>query len=416
MNIYFVFPYKGVGGVSLLFLRFAEYIGEAGWANCFLVDYSDGYMSSHVRVASVQIVHYADDDDLAHIPSGAIAVFQSMTPWSIFPALKIDDDVRVLFWNCYPFNLIPLLPGVRRQMQNSILLSKWILHTILIFHYTKIKKFIELLVNGNALVFMDKTNVQVTEDNLDLRFDSAKYVPVAINKSDRFTLEYSSLQKLNEDLRVVWLGRVVDFKFYSLAHALRSLNDLKSKLNRNITVTIVGCGAMENELKLHASSLSDLKINFIDHVDPSELDYFLLRTADLLLAMGTSALEGAKLGIPTILLDVSHAEVSKDYVFTWIYERDGYTLGELIDSGKFIPNNSSLEMLMFDLIYNYPKISKKTVDYFLCHHEIDQAAASLLDSLKSTTCTYGQLKRAGVLNRGFLYSMFLKFKKMRKLS
>lgn len=412
MNIYFIFPYRGVGGVSLLFMRFAEYISALRLANCFLVDYIDGYMSSNIQATNVEVLYYSDNGDYVHIPSGSIIVFQSMTPWSIFPKLNIDVDVKVLFWNCYPFNLIPLFPGIRRQMQNSIVLSRWIFNTLLIFHYKKVKKFISMLVEAKALVFMDKTNVKATEEYLGLNFNAVKYVPVALKAADFPRIENSEKRNLKEKFRVVWVGRVVDFKFYSLCHALSSLNKLQPELKRKVEVTIIGCGPLEYELKRVVSDLTHLEFNFIEHVNPSDLDGFLLDNTDLLLAMGTSALEGARLAIPTILLDVSYEKVSRDYVFTWIYQRDGYTLGELIDSSKLEPNNFSLENLISDLIESYQEISKKTLDHFIKYHEINGAVTALLSSLNETTCTYGQLKKAGILDQGFFYSIFSKMKKM----
>lgn len=111
MNLYFVFPYRGVGGVPLLFLRFATFLTKNKLANCILVDYSDGYMARNVNSNEIPILSYREDVPI-FIPSGSVAIFQSMTPWSIFPSLKISDDVRILFWNCYPFNLIPLFPAL----------------------------------------------------------------------------------------------------------------------------------------------------------------------------------------------------------------------------------------------------------------------------------------------------------------
>ncbi|MBC7037566.1 hypothetical protein G6O47_23990, partial [Salmonella enterica subsp. enterica serovar Enteritidis] len=42
-RLYFCFPYHGVGGVSLLFLRVGEALARAGLADVTLVDYADGY-------------------------------------------------------------------------------------------------------------------------------------------------------------------------------------------------------------------------------------------------------------------------------------------------------------------------------------------------------------------------------------
>jgi glycosyltransferase involved in cell wall biosynthesis len=411
VNIYFIFPFRGVGGVSLLFLRFAEYLANEKLANCFLVDYVDGYMSKNVKSQNIQILLYEDSNNVVKIPSGSVAVFQSLTPWSIFPGLDLDDDVKILFWNCHPFNLVPLFPGIRRQMQSSKVLSKLILHTALITYYLKIKKFISVLVKDRALVFMDMTNVKTTEDYLGLIFSEPNFVPVAIHAVNQHLISVGASSNLSKVLRFVWIGRIVDFKFFSLHRALLSLSTLQPKLGIDIEITIVGSGDFEELLKYEISKLKNLSYRFINHVEPNDLDVFLLNNSDVLLAMGTSALEGAKLGIPTILLDIAYSAISDGYYFTWIYNRKGYTLGELIDESKFQPGNFSLENLILELMNNHRKVSSLTLDYFMCNHEIKGAAVRLLASVAETKCTFGKLKVAGFLNRGLLYSVFKSFRK-----
>ena len=48
------------------------------------------------------------------------------------------------------------------------------------------------------------------------------------------------------------------------------------------------------------AKLSKYKVRLIDHLEEGSLNSFLLNETDILFAMGTSALEGAKLGIPTV--------------------------------------------------------------------------------------------------------------------
>ena len=43
-KIYFCFPYKEVGGVSIVFLRLSKELSKKGY-KCFLIDYKDCYMA-----------------------------------------------------------------------------------------------------------------------------------------------------------------------------------------------------------------------------------------------------------------------------------------------------------------------------------------------------------------------------------
>ena len=52
-------------------------------------------MASHMN-SDVELLEY-HDHKLTQIPENSIVVFQSMTPWSIFPNLKIHSEAKVVF-------------------------------------------------------------------------------------------------------------------------------------------------------------------------------------------------------------------------------------------------------------------------------------------------------------------------------
>lgn len=410
LTIYFCFPYRGVGGVSLLFLRVADYLQCNGLAQCHLVDYADGFMARHISNSGVHLELYEDEGATVPIPNGAIAVFQSMTPWSIFPGIRPDAGARIFFWNCYPFNLVPFLPGLRRQMQHSDVLSRLVLGTLLRGYRNKIRKLIALLLSKRALVFMDTTNLQTTERYLGVTVSDPVFVPIPVqgNSSNQLV---ATQRDFSRQLRVVWVGRVVDFKFYTLHRALIELNRLQPSLGLSVTVTIVGSGDYREQLEAEATKLANLECTFIDHIPPQDLDDFVVQNADLLIAMGTSALDGARLGVPTLLLDVAHAPVSADYVFAWLYERKGFTLGDVVCAEHFVPGNDSLTQRIRELIDDFPRVSAMSRNYTQQNHDLAHVAGKLLQAISSSNCTYGDLNDAGLLGRGFLYSIFTKIRK-----
>lgn len=410
LTIYFCFPYRGVGGVSLLFLRVAEYLQGHGLAQCHLIDYADGFMARHVSDSGVRLKLYEDEGATVAIPNGAIAVFQSMTPWSIFPGIRPDPGARVFFWNCHPFNLVPLFPGLRHQMQHSAVLSRLVLATLLRGYRNKIRKLIALLLSKSSLVFMDTTNLQTTERYLGMTISDPVFVPIPAQNNDNGQL-VSTERDLFKQIRVVWVGRVVNFKFYTLHRALIELNTLQPSLGLSVTITIVGSGDYREPLDAETTKLTNLKCKFIDHIPPQDLDEFVVQNADLLIAMGTSALDGARLGIPTLLLDVAYAPVSADYVFAWLYERKGFTLGDVVCTEHFVPGNDSLARRIRELIDDFPRVSAMSRNYTLQNHDLAHVAGNLLQAISSSNCTYGDLSEAGVLGRGFLYSMFAKIRK-----
>lgn len=411
-KIYFCFPYRGVGGVSLLFLRVAEFLVKKGLAECHIVDYADGFMAKNQANRSVILEIYDDKSGSVLIPPDAIAIFQSMTPWSIYPGILIDKGTHIFFWNCYPFNLIPLLPGFRRWMQHSYVFGNLVLNTLLRPYKNKMRRLVQLMLDKGSLVFMDSTNVCITERYLELSLPNVEYLPIPLEAKQGLILCSEDKNFKDHDLRIIWVGRVVDFKFYTLQRSLIEINRLQPKLGIGVAITIVGSGDYERHLKKDVESLPNIHFKFINYVQPCDLDGFLVANADLILAMGTSALGGIRLGIPTILLDVAHAPVSRDYVFTWLHERFGYTLGEVIQKGALIKDNSSLEERLDQLFKNYPIVSTEALDYFNKNHEISGVANKFMEAISKCSCTYGDLNSAGLLARGKIYKIFVTIRKL----
>ena len=395
--------------MSLLFLRIAEELSARSEAETYLVDYADGFMAKHRKEGLTHFIEYREDIEV-HIPNDAVAVFQSMTPWSIFPALKLSPQTRVLFWNCHPFNLVPTLPGLRRQMQNNATFGQIILATALRSYRDKMLRMVRLMLSCRALVFMDQGNVMTTESYLGLAIPEPVYLPIPAQTPVRFkTTPVRNFQF--EGLRVAWIGRVVDFKYHILKKALEELNRLQPELDLCIEVTIVGSGDYVKKLHNDVLTMSRIVVHFIDNIAPHLLDDFLLDEVDILMAMGTSALEGVKLGTPTLLLDVAYGEVPSGYLFQWLHERNGFSLGDVLGREHLAPGNNSLVDRLREALADYLGVSVLAAEHFKKFHALPTVAEKLLTFARETTCTYGDLTSAQLVERGLIYSLFIKLRK-----
>ena len=104
-NIIFYFPYKGIGGVSDLFIKLSELLSDK--YNTYLIDYDDGAMSTNNKKSSLLSVNSSKP-----FPKNSIVVFQSLLPWNIINHENFDDSIKVLFWNLHPYNLYPFMFSV----------------------------------------------------------------------------------------------------------------------------------------------------------------------------------------------------------------------------------------------------------------------------------------------------------------
>ena len=136
---------------------------------------------------------------------------------------------------------------------------------------------------------------------------------------------------------------------------------------------------------------SNFKLNIIGSLTPSEVDLFLINNADVVTAMGTSALEGAKFGIPTILLDFNYLKIKNDYKFRWLFSTLDYDLGHEIKNSDYEINNTSLENIIFQLLNDYDKISNQTLNYFKNNHDINTITTLFIKRVQKTKLTYEKI-------------------------
>jgi glycosyltransferase involved in cell wall biosynthesis len=377
-TIYFAFPDRRIGGCSILFLRVANYFQKNNLANCILIDYKDGYMSKENKI--LELVEYGEN--YITIPNFAILVTQSTPPWSIYKYIKFSNESRIFYWNCHPFNLIPSIPGFRKI--STIPIIAYILKkSILKKYYSNIAAFLTYMNNSKSIVFMDGENLKTTEKYLKINLNDPKFIPIPVE------IEINKWQRpKDKNIKVLWVGRIVDFKFYPLLNALIELNKLH---DRNITVTIVGSGDYLNSLKKECTGLKKIKIKFVNEVDHKNIKDYMLNY-NLVLAMGTTALESSSVGIPTLLLDPSYKKVKSSYRFRWLYESTNYDLGSFSYhdecNGLECSENSSLKKIINDLDNNSNLISSRCYEYADNNHNLNKVSMMLMDCICGSESTY----------------------------
>ena len=99
MKLFFCFPEKKIGGVSILFLRVSSVLSKKFSKDTYLIDYEDGYMAQNLDEED-KLVPYNPSTEI--ILGGEkfnenIIIFQSMTPWSIFKNIA-SENARTIFW------------------------------------------------------------------------------------------------------------------------------------------------------------------------------------------------------------------------------------------------------------------------------------------------------------------------------
>ena len=411
-TVYFVFPYRGVGGVPVLFYRVASYLAANNLAKPILVDYEDGAM---VKLAqnersNVKIALYPEDGYL-EIPGDAYAVFQSMTPWSLFPNIRLHPETRLLFWNCHPYNLVLFIPGFRFFTYRFKRVNRIIGDTLLRSYSRQLKSFINTIQRRHGLLFMDEENRKNTESYNRINLQNVELLPIPVEvEEERRT---SNFREESDRIHITWIGRLVDFKFYPLKHLLASMELYARKQSILFECSIIGSGPYLEVLQKFVSRLSCVKVRLLGDMGLSEVRMFIDAETDIVAAMGTSALEGGSREVPTILLDLSYKDIPGNYRFKWLFETTGCNLAEEVSTRHLTNDDDSFSRLMARYKEDPVKVGKLCSEYIKSRHTLDVVSRKLVTSLKFSELQGKDVEELVGHSNGTLtkktYSIFRKF-------
>ena len=376
-NILFFFPYdEGPAGVNILFLRMADYLADDTDLKIHLVDYPNGYMISHNKNPKIGVLEFVPQQPLP-IPYDSAVIFQTLPPWYIPNELKLREDTKLLFWTLHPYNLLMYfrLHRLRKPYYYS-------LGAVYLKHL--MRRFTAILVQHRGIAFMDGENRKAAEEVIGTSIQKPVYVPVASGPVNRQAFKYFD--------SFAWLGRLADFKipilFRTIEAAWRYSLEYKQKLNFHI----IGDGPEREKVRKFAESLHSqyFEVQMVGEIEEREIEQQLASRASVLFAMGTSALEGARIGMPTILLDFSYNQVNSDYKYNYVFEACDYTLGREIGGDGYQPGSRSLEQVINELRDpdHYQRVSDRCCQYYSYNHDMAAVSHRLLEALRISELRY----------------------------
>jgi len=107
-------------------------------------------------------------------------------------------------------------------------------------------------------------------------------------------------------------------------------------------------------------------------------------------SMGTAALEGAAIGLPTILLDISYTKVPETYRFRWLHHASGYELGHTITEAD-CSSRDTLPDLLDQFSKNYRELSLRAFNYVKENHSIRVIASQFKTFTSKSEMRFGNI-------------------------
>lgn len=404
-RIVFFFPYWDVSGVPMLFARMAAHLADAG-CPVSVVDYRNGaterLLGGHPRVE----VREFQDGRPCPIGPDEVLVMQSIIPCTMRPELHPAPQTGLFFWTLYPGNLIQTVFPARsiRQLQLRSQGFHRILNWLIDPWQTyRLKSFVESAAAAGGLAFMDGENLTITSRRTGATIAAPIMVPVpgGVPQGNR----WRSARRPGAALVAGWLGRLADFKVHSLIHAAQTCLRAAASQGRRLELHIVGDGSDAALVREALTGLDGLRICWRGTIAGPDLDRHLAEDIDLLFAMGTSALEGARMGTPTVLLDISYQPVPDDYRYRWLHHTTQCNLGEIITVRHRECGNRSLDAMVAEVLAAPYAVSDAAYAYFVTHHAISTVADRFRAVIGTCSYTWGDLDpallRKGVVRRGY---------------
>lgn len=400
--ITFYFPYHEVSGVSVLFSNLSNYIAQNFPIEIYIIDYKDGYMAKNIESSKIHLIEFKTGV-LLHIDA-EILIIQSILPYAMRPELQISNQTKIFFWNLHPDNFYPLIfpfqwiPNITKRYIN---LYKNILNVFWRKDLKRMKSFLHLAYDQNSLYFMDSMNRNMTNFIYDLNLDNKNTLPIACSDSKTNTDRLKS----KKAVRFSWIGRICNFKIHILIYLCKCLSSIAQTHKTRIEIDIIGDGELKDILTGSLNKNDYFDFFLIGTIEKKSLDKYLIDNIDVNASMGTAALESAKLGIPTILLDYSDNPIKGDYKFRWLHDTTDFELGHNITFNDIEDGNNSLWEMIKSLKENPVKIGEKSVNYYKNNHSLNAVSKLFLVAVEHSNLLFGDIDKK-LIQKGVIRKVY----------
>jgi hypothetical protein len=339
---------RGIGGLESLIINLASTLSER--VPVKLVAETNGVVYRALMETGQSFEHIQPDAEMnAHVSREDLLVcFGGQRDY----ARLLSRNPRVILWRIYPYL------GVKSF--RARVFARWTLR--------RLEKL-------GSLLFMDRLCRSETSRELRVPF-SSPILPIPVPLSDRLyhpsrpagRVSFSYVGRGTELWKVKPVKALVGAlaRIEGLTFSLHIFTDFTELFAREL----MGVAVPEK-----------VSVQYHIGIRGSELRDMLVRVADIHYGMGTSVLEGASVGVPSIIADASMYDFPSDYGFRWLTDDFEYYAGVFLDSGTRRPGRQLRYLI--DHIWDPHRAEQLSVAMHKAvsdHFALDRIASRLLDS------------------------------------
>jgi len=382
-TVAFYFPYYEVSGVPVLFSNLADYFSKNYQFKISIIDFEDGYMSSSLK-GNDKIEKIIFETSKLLFIDVDIVIMQSILPFAIRPEIQFSTNTRLMFWNLYPDNLTPSLYPfviVRKYYPN---IYRNILSILWKRKLKLMRDFVKNAIQLNSLSFMDSSNLNTTNFFLSTDINNVSFLPIACSNGVK---REEVLNKDFTELNFSWIGRICDFKINILNYLILKLSEAAKKLKLKVNLHVIGDGPLMHKLNSNNYLHKFFNVILLGTLDMSKMNLYLNSKIDINASMGTSVLESAKFGIPSIVLDISNKPINFKYKFRWLHDTKDYDLAHLIKKSDDMSKSYEITDIISEFIVNSKILSEKSFNYYASNHSLEAVSKNLKKQIEKSKLT-----------------------------
>ncbi len=391
----FFSPNRVLGGTEMVFARLGALL-EARGVHVRLLDIPDGTLSQLTR-------QYWKPLEPALAPPAATAPGWLVTTPKYLShilsgRLPLSPQTRILIYQVHPMEWAgAFYPGMFRALARfgpkGALALKGLMPLLHPLHPARIRKALRSWSIQGGLCYMDAPNMDGTRHMLGL--------PDSFSRADHLLPLIAADQtpargprSASDTLEAFYFGRVSDFKVPIILQLVKDLHAW-SGTSRAVRLSLIGDGDGMDQVKELGASLpsSRFSMEFLLARPLAEAQAIMAERADVVFAMGSSALDAGISAIPTVLINTPARRGQGGAYASWLHDQLGYSLGGF-DTGRYSRRPVSIAQAC-DELGREADLGERSRAYVLHQHGAHSVAQRFVDVIQACHLKLEDLIRDG---------------------
>jgi len=361
-----------------MFIFYHEFDSTSSGAAIVILNLIRGVLSRDKKVLLIAKVNGALHNDLKDIDTSNLTVIDNDKASILANRSAVSKDDIIVTTHYYSvYRLFKQQnPGILFYSVNITSLPVANLYFNKIHFKSLTRKLVKKIADKGGLVFVDEFAKEENEKALGVTIKNPVYLPIPVEVPAEN--EWKKQDKECSDLVLTYVGRAADWKIFPVRKVLKDINNADLG-NRKFIFHIITDSATEFEKGLAGIDNKTVAIRYHENLPPKQLNDFLVKNSCLHFAMGTSALDGAKLGIPTVLLDFSFEEFPDDYRYSFLFSTRKYSVGGRAEDAVLKGYTMADLISLFDKKGNIEDFSNRSYAHVKAYHDLPAVRDMLLD-------------------------------------